>query len=487
MDYQEWEFFETEVKSDVYTVVDHGPLHGPVTSFVVKRDNRLNLVLESTSAANSPARGCEPVANAVRRPDGQVHCQSRYTDSTVTARGITPRGYSLTFPVAATADAAAGTRVQTSLIESLDWESSHSGEASCVMDWIENLSGSFLWPDSDNVEETDAKSRTLRSASGDIVIPLTTTSSKHSNSCARLSIGGWDVIIGESRAKPEHIKNPGFILYLGLPTEEIRSRIRGCLSYCLGDYFVYLGSTTFDAEWKPVSFRAVAAHALVENAHDISGRPPAPLGLRYDRDVNAALLSRMASGLFAAYEAYNLRTAFWNYWHAAAAPVHMVAAHFGAAIEALQRAYFSNTAVEAHTRIVAEEAWRGLYAQIDRCIQDSALSSEQKRMLGNKAQHLNSAPQAVLADRFFTAIGLEISALEKDVWMNRNRAAHGGGITEERGIQTVRENKVLMMLMNRILLSISGASDLYYDYYTLNRPTRRLLEPVPDDRPPRAR
>jgi hypothetical protein len=44
-----------------------------------------------------------------------------------------------------------------------------------------------------------------------------------------------------------------------------------------------------------------------------------------------------------------------------------------------------------------------------------------------------------------------------------------------------------MMLMNRILLSISGASDLYYDYYTLNRPTRRLSEPVPDDRPPHAR
>jgi hypothetical protein len=77
MDYQEWEFFEAEVKSDAYAVVDHGPLHGPVTSFVVKRDNRLNLVLESTSTANSLASGREPVANAVYRPDGQVQCQNR--------------------------------------------------------------------------------------------------------------------------------------------------------------------------------------------------------------------------------------------------------------------------------------------------------------------------------------------------------------------------------------------------------------------------
>ncbi|TPQ31368.1 hypothetical protein [Cupriavidus pinatubonensis] len=489
MDYQEWEFFEAEIRSDVYTVVDQGPLHGPVASFVIKRDNRLNLVLESTSTVNSLPSEREPVANAVYRPDGQVHCQSRYTGTTVTARGVSPRGYSVSLPMVATADAAAATMVQTSMIESLHWANSHSGEALYVMDWIENLSGSFIWPDSDNVDELDVKSRTLRSLSGeDIVIPSTTTSSKHSRSCARLSIGGWDIVIGESRAKPEHIKNPGFILYLGLPDEETRSRIRGCLSFFLGDYFVYLGSTTFDAKWEAVSFCAVAAHALVEDAHDISGRPPAPLGLKYEHEVNAALLSSMASGLFAAYEAYNLRTAFWNYWHAAAAPVHMVAAHFGAAIEALQRAYFSNTGAGGHTRIVAsEEAWRELCMQIDRSIKDSALSSEEKRMLGNKAQHLNSAPQAVLADRFFAAIGLEISALEKSVWINRNRAAHGGGVTEDRGIQTVRENKVLMMLMNRILLSISGSGDLYYDYYTLNRPTRRLSEPVPDDRPPRAR
>lgn len=484
MDYREWEFFETEVKSDTYHVVDHGPLLGPVTSFKIRRDDRLKLVLETTSVASQTADASYPAPNAVYRLDGQVRLQGRYTGFAVTAHGVSPGGYNSSYRV----NEASSTRVQTSTVQSLHWATDRGSEGRHVIDWVGNLSGSFLWPDSDNVEETDVKTRTLRSPTGDIVIPSTSTSSLHDSSCARLSIGGWDVIIGQLRGERAHIDDSGFVLYLGLPDEETRSRIRGCLSFCLGDYLVYLGSTTFDATWEPVSFLAVAAHALADKARDISGRPPAPLGLNYQREVNATLLSRMASGLFGIYEAYDLRNAFWNYWHGLAAPVHMVAAHFGAAIEALQKAHFANSGGSTHNRIVAsDDAWKALLTQIDRCIQDFDVPAAEKQMLRNKASNLNSAPQAVVADRFFASVGLQLSALEKDVWINRNRAAHGGSVTDVRAIQTIRENKVLMMLMSRVLLSIGQASDLYYDYYTLDRPTRQLCQPVPDDRPPRVR
>lgn len=73
------------------------------------------------------------------------------------------------------------------------------------------------------------------------------------------------------------------------------------------------------------------------------------------------------------------------------------------------------------------------------------------------------------------------------IWLNRNRAAHGGGITEDRAIQAIRENKILRTLTNRILLSISLSSDHYYDHYTLNRPIRQLSKPVSDDRARRTR
>lgn len=481
MDYQEWEFFEDELNAELYTVADPGPLQGPVTSFIVRRSSRLDLVLETTSSVDSRAVHPESVANAVFTANGTVDFRGVH-GATATARGVLDRERNTT------RTAAGHETVQTSTIQSLHWTCGFAREAMYVTDWVENLSGDFLWPDSDRVEQTKVRSRTLQSAHGEVTIPLATTSKSFGRSCARLSVSGWEIIIGKSRAKPHHIKNPGFILYLGLPDEEIRSRIRQCLSFCLGDYLIHLGSTTFDAEWMPTSFVARGRHALTEDALTISGRPPAPLGIQYEHEVDSALLSQMASRFFDVYDTYNLRNAFWNYWHAVASPVHMTAAHFGAAIEAIQQTYFTQNSNSNHRRIVAEdETWRNLHAQINQCIQNSTLSADEKRMLSNKAQHLNSAPQGVLADRFFAAIGLNLSTLEQDVWRNRNRAAHGGRIPEDRFRQVIRENNVLRTLINRILLSISGGSSSYYDYYTLNRPTRQLSEPVPDDRESRSR
>lgn len=91
MDQREWEFFETEVKSDTYHIVDHGPLLGPVTSFKIRRDDRLELVLETASVTSQSADASYPAPNAVNRLDDQVRFQGRYTGFPVTAHGISGR------------------------------------------------------------------------------------------------------------------------------------------------------------------------------------------------------------------------------------------------------------------------------------------------------------------------------------------------------------------------------------------------------------
>jgi len=85
-------------------------------------------------------------------------------------------------------------------------------------------------------------------------------------------------------------------------------------------------------------------------------------------------------------------------------------------------------------------------------------------------------------EKLFKALGLQIDALESGVWKNRNRAAHGGSTDSEGGVRLVRENKVLQLMMNRILLAIGNGSDRYYDYYTVGHPLRRLSDPIQDDR-----
>lgn len=84
-------------------------------------------------------------------------------------------------------------------------------------------------------------------------------------------------------------------------------------------------------------------------------------------------------------------------------------------------------------------------------------------------------------ERFYSEIGLNMGPLEKEVWMNRNRAAHGSGNSND-GIRLIRENKVLHVIVNRIVLAVANIGGDYTDYYTIGHPVRRLADHVIDDR-----
>ena len=62
--------------------------------------------------------------------------------------------------------------------------------------------------------------------------------------------------------------------------------------------------------------------------------------------------------------------------------------------------------------------------------------------------------------------------------MHRNNAAHGNEIEYENYINLIRETKLLKLLFHRIVLTITSASDSYFDYYSLGHPIRPLEEPA---------
>jgi hypothetical protein len=190
----------------------------------------------------------------------------------------------------------------------------------------------------------------------------------------------------------------------------------------------------------------------------------------------------MASSLYKIYDTYQLGSIFWSYWHAFAAPVHMAAVHYGSTIESLQKAFVKASGSAAFSQIVQDKkVWQTLNKNIVACIKDSSLSDADKLMLTNKMQNINSAPQSVIIEKFFSTLGLEIGSIEKTVWKNRNRAAHGGGANADNHLRLIRENNVLLIMVNRILLKLGDGSDFYYDYYSLGRPTIRLTGQIQDD------
>ena len=132
---------------------------------------------------------------------------------------------------------------------------------------------------------------------------------------------------------------PGYILYVGNPDDAVRKKIRNVIAFCLGNYLVHLGCTTLCQDFQIVSLNAVSAFSISGRVFELPVLPPAPLGKKYEHEVDQDIASKMVNAIYAKYDDLRFGELSWAYWHALCAPVHMAAAHFGAAIEALQRTY----------------------------------------------------------------------------------------------------------------------------------------------------
>jgi hypothetical protein len=107
------------------------------------------------------------------------------------------------------------------------------------------------------------------------------------------------------------------------------------------------------------------------------------------------------------------------------------------------------------------------------------IADETKQILINKISGLNRKPQSVLLDEVLSAIGLNLSEVEKTAWKRRNEAGHGIHAKPGEHGRLIRETKLLRLRFVRMLFAITKASDIYYDYYTINRPIRKLFDPIP--------
>jgi hypothetical protein len=114
--------------------------------------------------------------------------------------------------------------------------------------------------------------------------------------------------------------------------------------------------------------------------------PLAPLSDRnFQHDLGRTKLTRMVNALFSAYEVLDLGNLSWAYWHARAATVHIAPAHFGAAIEALQRAYIKSRPDTIATTVLARPKWEELTAAIA-CTIAGATIPDDDGLIGRKAR-----------------------------------------------------------------------------------------------------
>lgn len=251
------------------------------------------------------------------------------------------------------------------------------------------------------------------------------------------------------------------------------------MSFCLGKFLINLGFTNFDSDWKPVFSHAKSAYTMHGSALKLITSPPAPLNRESYNEIDKSLLERMMEKLGNIYDEFELQSVFWAYWHAAAAPVHIAAVHYGAAIESLQRKYAEQQGTNFKTTLLEIDIWKKLSAQIKELIDKSDINAEEISIISRKIQSLNNAPQTIIMERFLVKLGIKGGTVELSAWNKRNRAAHGSRISQDNIIEFIRDNKALMIFLNRILLAISCGSTHYHNYYTVGHPISALASPIP--------
>lgn len=475
----EWEDLAYFFNPMTLEIVDAGPLLSPIQSFSVGRDEADQLLLETVSHEREH-EGTGFPAGTVRTVTEVVTFESRPEHPLgyhAIASGVIPRDWKTEHQSSGLMET-----VQTSLIQSIEGTFRENEAAAYTIEWIGNIdqSGSIWTGASITTIETTSKRRTLKAAADKLELVSSGKSQSINNNGLKLVIDGEELYVC-AVARPGEAKKhgkSGFIAYVGEVAEDRRQKIRDTLAFCLGNYLNYLGYVALNKDCIPIRVKALSARKLGSSTSQIPALPPAPLWIRYKNEIHQHVIGRMANAIFDKYDELNFAELSWAYWHAACAPIHMAAAHYGAAIEALRRACTESRRLRA--TLTPNGNWQPLKEQLLSCLSSVELDNTTRQIFINKISSLNQLPHDKAMDEVLVSMGLAIGALERSAWKRRNQAAHGSSLKETEITSTIRETKLLRILLHRMVLAATDASNRYIDYYTLGFPIRNLNEPVPD-------
>lgn len=469
------ETFELLLNNGRFQITDFGPLCSPIKSFEIKRDDKQRLLL--TTRCDEKSRN--GLLNLPELPAGTVHSNiARITlsssDMTVIAKGVRPFEQNSSHQVTNVRET-----TEKTWIDSLESAPDDVERVHQLIEWVDNVDTSlYHWPH--NLEENLMTTATRILSGGNEPLTQHAKGSKLSlRGCLRLNIAGNEIYIAPfQNHKRERPSGLGFILYKKFPSDDIRRKIRECLSFAFGLPLVYLGYTLLSKEFEFIGFQAVTPYIIDEHIYAYQALPPAPVGGRHARIIDPDVFSKTVNALFAHYDELSFQYVSWIYWHAMCSPMHTQPVQFGAGIEALQKAYRKLNKSKYKTCLLDPINATHLKNEFLKIVDAMILKDTEKEELLKKASELNTASLHVQSERFFANLPLNMGDKEKNAWQRRNDAAHGNATKPDGSIELIRDIHLLKNTFNRIVISMTGASSQYIDCYSPKFPIRQLGETV---------
>lgn len=350
-----------------------------------------------------------------------------------------------------------------------------------TVDHIANLPHNYLWPNLSQTKESGTQEICFTGNPSITINRSLPNIDNLSRSSARIDLGGHTIIIGTIKGNGNLAsKKPGYIYYSGSPDSETRKKIRASLSFAFGLPLIHLSSRFYKQTGELVGFEATSPETMGGRAWSLVSQPFAPITSNQTNMLDTLSLQKLAIAFFEKYDSMGLQSFIFRLWHAEVSPSYMKAAYYGAMIESIQKRESSKPGSTISHTIVAKSEYRKAIRVLSRFLDQQKLPQEAKELFLNKIQNGNTAPQRILADRFYSALGLSLGPLEIAAWNKRNDAAHGNEETPGAEIENFRSTKILKVILARVVLKILNGSEHYIDYYTLSHPIRALSEAIQD-------
>ncbi len=468
---------ESRINNGSFDVVDAGPLHHPISSFELKVNDDNKIELTTHSEENSQSEATVYLAGTVRINNDNVLMKS-IGGTTVSLNGVR------THQARTFTDEKTGKRlrVEKSMIHEVKCNVKDSNENDFLIEYIKNIDENFLWPDS--VVTEVVKEKNISFGNGEERFNLKEkNTSKILGNALRLKIEDMDIYL--AIVDSEEGRNTAVIIYRNVVAENIRRKVRDCLSFCFGREILYLGFSVYNSDFNNVEFLAKSIYSEVT----IDSYPtliPAPLG-QYENELGGEQTNHLVNALYENYENYenyDLQHVLGAYCHALYAPIHIAAVHFGAAIEAFQASYIKHHGRKFNSALMEKKEWTKFRTKTMEIVGTLNINDDEKQTLTNKISNLNQLSQSLMTKRFFSqsGIGIELNELELNAWQERNNAAHGNKINEGDFTSLIKNIRILKCIFHRIILSAVKGSEHYFDYYTIGYPIRFLKSPIPEEK-----
>lgn len=447
---------------------DYGPLRHPIKNQKIRLTSKGGIELKTISDSNSVSSAIEHPAGTIRKNDNKAILES-YCGAKLELTGVR------------LLKTIRNTNYVNSVDEYVEISSVYEvyGEIrkQCIDDfqveYVSNIEDGYLFPDlfDENIEENTIIS--IKSGKREFKIEDKNEQKFFGRSVLGLKVGNIDLYLVFLKGGGI---NDAVIIYERIQSEEVRAKIRDCISFCLGKQLHYHGYLVLDSRYRYVEFSYKSNFSKVrkDSYHALM---PTPLG-RAQQELGSNETNRLVNALYDNYEKYNLKHVFWAYWHALDAPIHIAGVHFGACIESFISSYISQSSEDFPKKFIQKEKWKTFREAVLKAAESLDIQEKDLSILVNKINNLNQTPQSVSTERFFGKLGIRLSTLETSAWKERNNAAHGKSVDEDSFDIQIRNVKILKCLLHRMLLIATDGSDYYYDYYSYNFPIRYLTDSI---------